>query len=75
MTKITIRRILKSIACDKLELRRVDDGGYFLFSYDDPERNIYEEQSVYAFRLNRLKFETWVDIGKTLVSQTESKES
>ena len=68
---ITIKRILKEIGCDKLDLWRSPEG-YHYFIYDDVSLGIYETHTIMAYRLNHLDFERWVEYGKDFVAKTEA---
>lgn len=62
---VAIKSIIKEINDPNLKLYRGE--GYLYFVYDNPEKNVYETESVYVNRLNELSLETWVSIGKEFV--------
>ena len=68
MDKATnVKQIIKAIGCDKLELVRVVGHAYWYFCYYDVD--IYETESVYVPRLNRMTVDQWVEIGKDFVAK------
>lgn len=55
--RLTVKRVLKELACKKLDLAKGE--GYWYFIYDDIPNNIFETHSVYTVQLNALSIEQW----------------
>ena len=66
---ITTRQILKAIDCPILNLYKGE--GYYYFVYDDLARGVYDSRSVYAYRLNHLSFDRWVEEGRDFVKNCQ----
>lgn len=67
------KQILKAIGCDKLDLARGPDGGYWYFIYDDVVTGVYETKSIYCCYLNQMTVEQWAEDGKGFVAEMEAK--
>lgn len=63
---VTTKQILKAAGSPYLRLVHIPDG-YYLLVYHDPERGIYETQSVYVYALNRMTLEQWVEEAKNFI--------
>ena len=65
----TVKKILKTIGNDKLDLYRVTGDAYHVFEYFDLENGIYETSSVMVPFLSHMNFDQWVSEGKTFVER------
>lgn len=68
---VTVKAILKALACDKLALHKGD--GYYYFVYDDVAADVWEDRSVSTYRLNHLSFERWVEEGRDFLNEVNQK--
>lgn len=68
---ITSKQIIKRIGCPKLDLYKGE--GYWYFTYDDEENNIFETSSVPVMYLNQMRLDLWVKDGLDFVKSVEDK--
>lgn len=57
--KVTKKQILSAVGSKFLSLDKIFGHAYFVLTYSDTERIIYEQCSVYASTLNQLTLAQW----------------
>ena len=73
---LTRKEILKAIGEPNLSLYR--GSGYFYFVYDNGKKGdemLYDDHSVYVYRLNHLDLGWWVKEGQDFVKEVEGGQS
>jgi hypothetical protein len=67
---INRNQILRAIGCPFLSLN--EGNGYWYFVYSNPNGNIYEDRSIYVYRMNELSLDAWVEEGRGLIEKAEA---
>ena len=68
-----VRSVNKVFAEDNLPVELVKSEGYFYFTYDLPEQNVFETKSVYVSTLGQLTKDEWIREGREFSLETEHK--
>lgn len=69
MVATSVKQILKAVGNPHLALYRGE--GYWYFTYDDVERDLYDTHSVMTMYLNHGPLEDWVDEGRRFCQRME----